>query len=282
MVQGPRHDSAKTPRHKVARTPHRRIYDAIKWATIHLSWAPPLIQALATVGAAILFIFGQTPEGDVSWPQVIWGGVLSLLSIATTVLIDTWRRHSQAGETAERIQLQVTLNDAVTPLSRELAKMSGQDAGGRARTLERIIGNVGSAIPAVLRVERLRVVVYQVQEAHGRRKRCLIPHKSVGRKDAPDKFVDGDGARGDEVFAWLGHGKPLFEPDITLSELPGVDKSGDGYKTFISVPLLANEKAYGMLTVDAPTPGDLDESDTAIIEVFASLLATAYAFSERA
>lgn len=264
------------------RTPDQLLFERIKWVTEKLSWLPPVLQALAALGSGVLLVYGQTSEGDINWVPCIFGVLLGLASIGITILIDRWRRQSHRGETAERVQMQVTLNDAIIPILGELATMSGQDSNGRGRTLERVIGMVCSAVPAVLQAKRTRVVVFQLEENQGRRKRRLSPHHYVGRKDRAGQFVDGDGGRGDAVFAWLESARPRFVPDVRTEQLPGWQTGGKGYRTFISVPLLATGRAYGMISVDAPNPGDLDETDTAIIEVLASLLATAYAFRERA
>lgn len=50
-----------------------------------------------------------------------------------------------------------------------------------------------------------------------------------------------------------------------------------GYRTFISAPIADRQRTYGMLTVDAPNPGDLLKSETHLVMLVADLLAIAFA-----
>ena len=47
------------------------------------------------------------------------------------------------------------------------------------------------------------------------------------------------------------------------------------YRTFITVPVIAGDVAYGMLTLEARHPGDLKQSDTNLLRVIAGLAAIA-------
>lgn len=258
----------------------KRVFAIVAWCARYLHWLPPFVQAAATVGSSVAFLFVFAVSGELDSVALTWGISLAFVSVASTLLIDLWRRQAKKWLVGERVQLQTTLNDAITPLLRDLGKMSAQDSGARARTLEGIIGRVSAALPLSLpEATRLRVVVYNVEPASGRRKRRLIPHRATGRSDAPRRLEDGDNAKGSRVFAWLDSGgSPTFVADVGDSE----DHSGRAYRTYVSTGMVLNNKLYGMVSVDSPNPGDLDESDKTIVEVYASLLAVAYAFAERA
>jgi len=49
----------------------------------------------------------------------------------------------------------------------------------------------------------------------------------------------------------------------------------------MSIPLMADATVFGMITLDAPLPGDLDETDVPVVEVLATSIAAAYAAAQR-
>ncbi|WP_187776143.1 GAF domain-containing protein [Antrihabitans cavernicola] len=63
--------------------------------------------------------------------------------------------------------------------------------------------------------------------------------------------------------------------DVVTEPPPGWNDKKRDYRTFVSVPVVAGGVAYGMLTVDALEPGDLDENDANVLRVLAGLLAVA-------
>lgn len=73
------------------------------------------------------------------------------------------------------------------------------------------------------------------------------------------------------IDAILGEGEG--EPELYYRNLDEDAPSGLnrlqilalGYKTFISVPVVARGIVYGMLTVDAPLPDDLEERDVNVM-----------------
>ena len=94
-------------------------------------------------------------------------------------------------------------------------------------------------------------------------------------------FVSGDNGRGDAALTWLRSGAPKFVPDTDREADPAWKGSGRGYRTYISVPILIKDEALGMLTVDAPVPGDLDETDVPLVEVLAGILAVGFQLRSR-
>ncbi len=64
--------------------------------------------------------------------------------------------------------------------------------------------------------------------------------------------------------------------DILADPPPGWDSAKDrDYRTFISVSVIAGDTAYGMLTLDALGPGDLDTDDKGLLRLMAGVLAVA-------
>jgi GAF domain-containing protein len=87
--------------------------------------------------------------------------------------------------------------------------------------------------------------------------------------------------RGDRAIALVKERKSLFVPDLDSDPPEDWEGSGSDYRTFISASIFAGERAYGMLTVDAPAADDLGENDVYLVLVLADLLAIAFAEAER-
>ena len=95
-------------------------------------------------------------------------------------------------------------------------------------------------------------------------------------------FIAGTVNGDDAIQMVLNNGPRRFCPNIDETPPPGLDPAqfSEDYKTFISVPVVAGDTAYGMLTVDAPNPGDLEERDADLLGVMAGLAAIALTMSQ--
>jgi hypothetical protein len=104
----------------------------------------------------------------------------------------------------------------------------------------------------------------------------LVRTQSTGRSGKPrDEFnYKNEHDRG--IFDMLMQDKTRFEPDIAAGLPPGMDPDRNrDYCTFISVPARVGQYVEGLVTVDAPTEGDLSESDIPFIRAVATVIATA-------
>jgi len=219
---------------------------------------------------------------DDGWGWRLAGGISLAAGVVLFVLNEIWNRQTAGGIRAERANFTLLLADALLPMIGRLSRMPAKDTDGRMAALETVLADVAMAAPALLpHADRMRVVVYRLEPAVGRRKRRLVP-ETYGRNDNAKKLSEGDGGRGDAVFAVLTSGKTQFVADVTKANLPGGSRSGKGYRTFISAAVVADGSAYGVLNVDAPQPGDLDEGDKEAVEVLAGMLGLAFAIAEKA
>jgi hypothetical protein len=264
------------------------LHRTIDWSAAHLGAAPVFVGiALAAASALLLTLAGFEDFKRAQSSLVTSGIVAFVLASTVTFFIDRARRQYEAGRTREGTELQLAMSDAFVPILRRLAEMESRPTSQRASTFQKIIGHALQALPTLFPLAKdARMVVYRYEQKP-RQKRRLVVEDSAGRsKDVPKDFVDGDGGRGSAVFAWLEKGESRFVPNRSLEGDPTWQGSGRGYKTFISVPIVASTggrtvEIFGMLTLDAPEPGDLDETDIPILLALAALLAVAFVSAGR-
>jgi hypothetical protein len=270
---------ATTALRSIPRDPSKRLHLALEWAMSRLSWVPPVAHVIALAISSILFALSQKPDGTYDQTMVVWGVGLVALAIALNIFIEVWRRQAKAAEAEEGGQYTMTLEHAILPISDDLGRIpTAGSADARERVFQRLVGNVPLALikVALSSARDIRVVIYSVKSQQGM-KRHLVVERSSGRKDKPRVIKDKDGGRGERIFKWLDSAPdPKFVADLNQTP-PSDGNVPAAYLTFISAPIRANDKLYGMLAIDAPNVGDLDESDKPAVAVIASLLGAAYA-----
>jgi GAF domain-containing protein len=102
----------------------------------------------------------------------------------------------------------------------------------------------------------------------------LVPDSSLGRAGATrTTFVEG-APDGDAALVLIDSNQARFCPDVRTEPPPGWDPAAArGYRTFLSVPVIAGGSGFGMLSVDAPDPGDLTAEDESLLRLMAGPLA---------
>lgn len=115
---------------------------------------------------------------------------------------------------------------------------------------------------------------YELQAGNPRRLVCSTLWK--GRAHAPrSAFVEHTPA-GDEAFRVLDDRVTNFVPNVNLTPPPGWPGPRD-YETYIQAPVYNGDKLFGLLCVDAPKAGELEERDIRLIELLAQMLGCALA-----
>ncbi|WP_131878277.1 GAF domain-containing protein [Curtobacterium sp. PhB191] len=256
--------------------PARPIYSAIEWCVQRLAWVPAWLSGIATVFGGIAFVVSGTPgtaEYSGGW---FWTGVGSTaLGITLSGFVERARRRTTENLSSEGGSFQIALEQGFLPSLEDLAKMAGKPQTHRQRDYQRVLDRASQVLVISFTAD-VRVVVYRLTDAILGSQELAVEN-SHGRRGKPKPFIEGDGGRGDAVFDWIEGGASLFVDDLAVRKLPGWQGSGKGYKTFISAPILIDGKPKGMLTVDAPTPGDLDETDRSLVESLAALVGVAFA-----
>lgn len=111
-----------------------------------------------------------------------------------------------------------------------------------------------------------RIVLYKVSDDGSQ----LLPFHQSGRDDLATAFTSGDGGVGDKAFSEL-FADPVFETNLV----------GRGYQTYISSAILANDIAFGMLTVDTTQLEEIDDEDRDTLETVAAALSVFFVEAER-
>jgi hypothetical protein len=101
----------------------------------------------------------------------------------------------------------------------------------------------------------------------------LVPARFfAGRNEPALHTADVEYRR--DVVSIVVNKEPLFVPDASVdSEIANLPPRG--HRTFICAPVYSRNVAYGMLSVDAPQPGDLDHRDVDLLSQMAGLVAIA-------
>lgn len=206
-----------------------------------------------------------------------WWWVLIVVAALLPLPGVFWRRREGADE--ERADARERLMEESLPRLLELAATTtSQPRSDRTRMLEsavhRVVGDLRNAFDDVSGV---RVVVFRITDDGTR----MIPFEPAGRHDRPNPFVRGT-ERGDKAFAVLNwpHSYVMVQ---NLSETAPGEWAGtaEGYSTFITAPIRSSDEGFGLLTVDAPTPGSLEERHASTLALFASALGVFFAEATR-
>lgn len=259
------------------------IKSAYRWLSLKASWIAVVANVVFVVGAAIfLAIAGFEEFAGQRIVLLIFGGLCTLGAAVLSFLIDQARRRADTNKAEEGAELQLAMTDAFQPILRRLVELRARPSDHHNQLLSKVVGNVLMTLPTLFRENPdLRMVVYDLDKTRGR-SRQLVVHDSAGRQRNQAKaFVKGDGGRGDAVFSWIEERTARFVPDIETEDDPNWQGSGRGYRTFISVPIASQSEIFGMITLDAPAPGDLDETDVPIMVTLAEFMAVAHASRRR-
>lgn len=254
---------------------------AVDWCFSKLAWLPvTLVLVLNGAAVALGLIAGFAAVGD--RPLFVTLAILAtVLAGGFGVLIERERRHADAVRAREGASVQLAVTDAVIPVLGYVGRMASEPSNRRAVPFQKTCGHILQSMAVLFPdIKDVRMVIYRVEVA-GARTRLVVEDSAGRRRDKPQDFVSGDGGRGDAAIAWLRGGAAKFVADTNLEEDPAWKGSGRGYRTFIAAPILIQDAAFGMITVDAPVPGDLDETDIPLVEVLAGILAIAFQLKSR-
>jgi len=161
------------------------------------------------------------------------------------------------------------MNQALDPIIRSLA--SGVKTPG---LQERVLWMVVKTAAEIIGPDHgTRSCYFELQA--GPPKRLVPTDYHAGRMgNTRSNFVEGTPS-GKDAIAMVESNGHLLCKDTRTSPPPGWGMKERDYRTFISVAVAVGDTAYGMLTVDALNPGDLEERDVDLLTVMAGLVGIA-------
>lgn len=239
-----------------------------------LAWRTTICVA---AGAVAGFVFQHLYRQDSSyWLWLVLAVVSAIIAAGAAPL---FKKLDEKREKALLDKFQVQLGDGLEPLLHALAKVSESDSVPlKHKHLGELVNVAIVTARHVAGQGRLRATYYRVYPQHYKLKERLIPQIHTGRGTQPQTEFHKGSAAGDHIFKTMDGNRSIFVPDTDECTLPGWDKKRErDYKAFVSVPVRTKKKIYGMLTVDAPEVGDLDENDEVLIRCVGLLLASGIA-----
>jgi transcriptional regulator with GAF, ATPase, and Fis domain len=237
------------------------------------------VSGAASISLAVLGGWAAVTHGVVR--VVLVGGAVL---VTTVQQLSQWARDKaddRATGTVERIAEEIrsttnaALSGAFMPLLRLLAKIEeAENETERAKLREAAIASVVHAAPAVLGPDNTRACFFVLENDPLDGLLRLRFHTAAGRVDEPHTRFEPSTAAGQAAFQMLIEDEYTFCEDTASSPPPGWNDHPHQYRTFLSVPVRGDQEIVGMLTVDAPSPGDLSiDRDLPILLVLARILA---------
>jgi GAF domain-containing protein len=174
------------------------------------------------------------------------------------------------------VAMQVTLNDALDPIVRQLGRVATASGRHEREALqEGTVAMVVDSAAHLVGAGRVRACLFRFAPGTPR---TLAPAQYSGRVDDPLEPITEGTTEGDLVFSMIRHNQHLFCPDLDADPPHGWRMTAsDGYKSFAAVPVAAGQNAFGMLMVDALDKGGIRRVDVPLIRLLAGLLADALA-----
>ena len=186
------------------------------------------------------------------------------------------RAQAQRAAVDAAVAMQVTMNDALDPIVRQLGRVA--TAGGRREREALQEGMVAMVVDSAAHLAGSGRVRASVVRFGPGTPRVLVPAQYGGRVDDQLEPITEGTVEGDLVFGMIRHNQHLFCPDLDAEPPAGWRLTApQTYRSFAAVPVAAGQNAFGMLMVDALEPGGIRRTDVPLIRLLAGLLADALA-----
>ncbi len=223
---------------------------------------------LAWVGSVIGIAVSEE-VGPRRW--LIAAVVVLGLGVAVLEVLNAWaKRRADEAQRGAAARLGVAVKDALRPVAELMAQMPGAGAEDRERLLYQVSQQAASGLYLLFEVDGVRSVVYRLDPSGD-----VLTHLAYhGRGETPGSFERRDDPP-DPAFEALVQNRTRVVHDTGAE--PGERGRERGYRTYIAVPVVTGATPYGMLTVDAPEPYSFTETDVAVAEFTAEMLAVAFA-----
>lgn len=203
--------------------------------------------------------------------------VIFCVVIGALVLLQGWlSNRSVKSVKASRVDRTVEINNVLAPLAKALARAAAADGIKRRRAASvAFLVNATSSCVGLTPAKLCRATFYSTSGEPGNR--VFEPWETVGRSDPPfSRFREDDDGEGAEVWRVAKKGDYRFVQDTAHEDIPHFDRTRPRkYRTFITMPVMFDDAPVGLLTLNAPQPGDLTADDVESMRFIADLAATA-------
>lgn len=185
------------------------------------------------------------------------------------------RARAQRAALDAAVAMQVTMNDALDPIVRQLGRVVTAAARDRAPLAEAAVPMVLDSAAHLAGTGRVRACLFRFAPGTPM---TLVPAQYSGRVDDPLEPITEGTTEGDLVFGMIRHNQHLFCPDLDTGAPPGWRITApQTYRSFAAVPVAAGPNAFGMLMVDSLDAEGIRRSDVPLIRLLGGLLAVALA-----
>jgi DNA-binding response OmpR family regulator len=263
------------------------------------------LTVLFVAGAGLCAAFLKRPSGQEGIYGWVLTGQIACIVLAAAIpaytTLRSKRREANAAAAAARreksirqreidatIKARVEVGSALDPIVRSLADGAAdlRNATPQAQTGIRdalraaVVGLAVQITPQIMGPKGSTRSCYLNFDPGPPKRKLALSRYRAGRQDAQARteFVEGT-VHGDYVIKKVTENEADFFPDLDDKAPEGFDVKSVRYRTFISVPVVAGDTAYGLLTVDALKAGQLSELDLDLMRVMAGLVATAMAMA---
>lgn len=235
------------------------------------------LYVVAPTLAAVPIGVASLVDGSARMWCLIGGGVALVAVTAAEVLRQVYSRHRQESAVTSAATAVVALRGSLRPMAKAIADMQPLPRDKRRDRVEDIAHRAVEALNLIMaHISGIRSVVYR-EEGDTLR---VVTH--LGSREREPQDFERNTDRGDAAFETIARREPCFIRDVTdedeVKAMPGAySGTRSGYRTFISAPVFDNQNTYGMVTLDAPVPGDLLPTDKHLVMLVADMLAISFA-----
>jgi GAF domain-containing protein len=231
----------------------------------------------AAVSSVLCSQFVRDEHGGVhAW----WfgGQVAAAVTAVLAPAVTAWRAKRAESDAVQReqqarLQSRVELNSGLDPVVRKLAQLSlakGKKVQGPIRS-EIMALAIAAAHQIVGTTNATRSCFFEMEAGPPKQLKPTDHH--AGRPGSMRSIFTEGNADGDAAIAVVLNDTHWLCRDVRTEPPPGWSARNRDYLSFISVPVIAGDVAYGMLTVDSTEANDFDRGDVDVIRVLAGLLA---------
>ena len=233
--------------------------------------------SLAAVALATWF---ASQAGSVPADRGWWalGAVLASVTAAGVPAYEQARKErlrarAQRAAVDAAVAIQVTMNDALDPIVRQLGRVATAARHDRAPLAEAAIPMALDSAAHLAGTGRVRACLFRFAPGTPT---TLVPTQYSGRVDDPLEAITEGTTEGDLVLGMIRHNQHLFCPDLDTSAPPGWRIAApQTYRSFAAVPVAAGQNAFGMLMVDSLEADGIRRTDVPLIRLLGGLLAVA-------